>query len=115
VKRITVVEMLKKLGRDIGTSTRWTIIQDISRLGVRTMTNTRAREITETGLLVEREGKETLLSAETIVLATGAKSLSALFETIKDRVPEVHLIGDAKTPRKALEAVAEGFEVGRSV
>lgn len=115
LKRITVVEMLKKLGKDIGTSTRWTIIQDISRMGVRTMANTRAREVTDKGLLVEREGKETLLSADTIVMATGAKSLNALYETIKDRVPEVYLIGDAKTPRKALEAVAEGFEAGRTI
>ncbi len=115
LKKVTVVEMLKKLGQDIGTSTRWTILQDIPRLGVRTMTNTRAREVTDKGLLVEREGKETLLSADTVVMATGAKSLNALYETLKDRVPEVYLIGDAKNPRKALEAVAEGFEVGRTI
>ncbi len=115
LKRVTVVEMLKKLGQDIGTSTRWTIIQDLSRLGVRTMTNTRAKEVTDQGLMVEREGKGTSLSADTVVVATGAKSVNALYEKIKDRVPEAYLIGDAKTPRKALEAVAEGFEVGRTI
>ena len=115
LKKVMVVEMLKKLGQDIGISTRWTIIQDISRLGVRTMTNTRATEVTDKGLMVEREGKETLLSADTVVMAAGAKSVNALYEKIKDRVPEVYLIGDAKTPRKALEAVAEGFQAGRTI
>jgi 2,4-dienoyl-CoA reductase (NADPH2) len=115
LKKVMVVEMLKKLGQDVGISTRWTIIQDISRLGVRTMTNTRATEVTDKGLVVEREGNETFLSADTVVMAAGAKSVNALYEKIKDRVPEVYLIGDARTPRKALEAVAEGFEAGRTI
>lgn len=115
LKKVMVVEMLKKLGQDIGISTRWTIIQDISRLGVRTMTNTRATEVTDKGLVVEREGNETFLSADTVVMAAGAKSVNALYEKIKDRVPEVYLIGDARTPRKALEAVAEGFQAGRTI
>ncbi len=115
LKKVMVVEMLKKLGQDIGTSTRWSILQDLSRLGVRTMTNTKAREVTDKGLVVEREGNETFLSADTVVMAAGAKPVNALYEKIKDRIPEVYLIGDAKTPRKALEAVAEGLEVGRTL
>jgi 2,4-dienoyl-CoA reductase (NADPH2) len=115
IKKVTVVEMLGKVGGDIGTSTRWTILQDLSRLGVRTLKNTSAREITDEGVWVEREGKRTFLPADTVVLATGAKSVNELYGKIKDLAPEVFLIGDAKSPRKALEAVAEGFEVGRTI
>jgi 2,4-dienoyl-CoA reductase (NADPH2) len=115
VKRVTVVEMLKKLGQDIGTSTRWTILQDLSRLGVRTLTRTTAREVTDKGLLVVREEKEILLSADSVVMATGSRSVNVLAEKIKDLVPEIYLIGDAKAPRKALDAVADGFELGRTI
>jgi 2,4-dienoyl-CoA reductase (NADPH2) len=115
LKKITVVEMLKKLGQDIGTSTRWTIIQDLSRLGVRTMTRALAKEIHDQGVLVEREGREEVIPADTIVMATGARSVNSLHEALRSRVREVHLIGDAKNPRKALEAVAEGLAVGRVV
>lgn len=115
LKIITVVEMLKKIGQDIGTSTRWTILQDLARLGVKTMTNTRAKEITAAGVIVEREGDEMLIPGDTVVVAAGAKSVNSLYERIKSQVQEIYLIGDAKTPRKALEAVAEGLEVGRSV
>ena len=115
LKRITVVEMLKKIGQDIGTSTRWTILQDLARLGVKTMTNTRAKEITAAGVIVEREGDEMLIPGDTVVIAAGAKPVNSLYEKIKSQVQEVYLIGDAKTPRKALEAVAEGLEVGRTV
>jgi 2,4-dienoyl-CoA reductase (NADPH2) len=115
VKKITVLEMLKRVGQDIGRSTRWTILQDLSRLGVRTLTKARATEITDRGVTIEREGREELIPGDTVVLATGAKPAISLYEKIKDRVKEIHVIGDAKSPRKALEAVAEGLAVGRII
>lgn len=114
-KKITVVEMLRKLGQDIGISTRWTILQDLARLGVKTLTNARAQEITKEGVLIHREDKEELLPADTVVLATGAKPVNALYEHLQNKVKEVYIIGDAKEPRRALEAVAEGFAVAREI
>ncbi len=115
LKKITVLEMLKRVGQDIGRSTRWTLLQDLSRLGVRTLTKAWAREITERGVTIEREGREEHVPGDTVVLATGAKPAISLYEKIKDRVKEIHVIGDAKSPRKALEAVAEGLEAGRTI
>jgi 2,4-dienoyl-CoA reductase (NADPH2) len=115
VKRVTVVEMVNRLGQDLGRSTRWTILQELWRLSVKTMTHTRAKEITATGIIVDRAGKEDLIPGDTVVIATGAKPVNGLYEKLKDRVPEIFLIGDAKTPRKALEAVAEGLAVGRTL
>ena len=115
LKKITVLEMLPKVGQDIGVTTRWTIIQDLSRLGVSLRTKALAREIADQGVLIDREGREEWIPADTVVLATGTKPVNFLYEQIKGRVKEIHLIGDAKTPRKALEAVAEGLEVGRTI
>lgn len=115
LKKVTVVEKLKKLGQDIGISTRWTILQDLARLGVRTLTNSCVREIIKEGVIIQREEREELLPAETVVLATGAKPANALYEKIKEKAKEVYLIGDAKSPRRALEAVAEGLAIGREI
>jgi len=115
LKKITVLEMVKRVGQDIGRSTRWSILQDLSRLGVRSLTKARAKEITERGVRIEREGREELIPGDTVVLATGARASKNLYDQIKGRVKEIHVIGDAKSPRKALEAVAEGFAVGRMV
>lgn len=114
-KKITVVEMLRKLGQDIGISTRWVILQDLARLGVKTLTNARAREITKEGVFIQREDKEEFLPADSVVLATGAKPVNALFAHLRNKVKELYIIGDAKAPRRALEAVAEGFAVGREI
>ncbi len=115
LKKITVLEMLKRVGQDIGRSTRWSILQDLSRLGVRSLTKARAKEITDRGVMIEREGQEELIPGDTVVLATGVKASNNLYDQIQGRVKEIHVIGDAKSPRKALEAVAEGFAVGRTV
>lgn len=115
VKKVTVVEMLQKLGQDIGTSTRWTILQDVNRMGIKTLTRTQAKEITREGVIAERDGKDLFLKGDTVVIAAGARPDNRLYEELKGRVAEVHLIGDAKIPRKVLEAVAEGFEAGKTI
>jgi hypothetical protein len=50
-----------------------------------------------------------------VVLAAGSRPVNSLYDQIKDRVKEIYVIGDAKSPRKALEAVAEGLDVGRKI
>ena len=115
VKKVTVVEMLNRLGQDLGRSTRWTIMQDLWRLSIKAMTHTHAKEITDGGVIVDRGGQENLIRGDTVVVATGAKAVNALYKKLQGRASEIYLIGDAKTPRKALEAVAEGLAVGRII
>ncbi|MFP4432261.1 MAG: hypothetical protein ACLFPV_13500, partial [Spirochaetaceae bacterium] len=57
----------------------------------------------------------TLGPADSIVLALGAQPENHLYEAVKDKVPAVHLVGDAKGVRKALEAIEEGFLAGLTV
>ena len=45
----------------------------------------------------------------------GTQSVDELSKKIKGRVAEVYVIGDAQEPRKALEAIAEGAEIGRKI
>ena len=63
----------------------------------------------------EGEKEEAIRGMRTIVLAMGAKSVDVLSAQLKGKVPEVYVIGDAKKPRKALEAIAEAAEVARKI
>jgi hypothetical protein len=45
----------------------------------------------------------------------GVKSVDTLSKEIEGKVPEVHVIGDASHPRRALEATAGGAEIGRRI
>ncbi len=114
-REVTLVELEKGIGRDIGISTRWVTIKCIRRLGIRAMDQCTVKEVNETGVVLEKEGKETLLPADTVVLAIGAAAENALYEELKGKLEEIHLIGDARKPRKITEALREGFDLGRKL
>jgi 2,4-dienoyl-CoA reductase (NADPH2) len=112
VKEVTLVEALSKVGQDIGLTTRWTILQDLHRYGVEMLVNATAKEITPDGVVVTINEKEELVEGDAVVLALGSSPDKALYEQLKDQVGELYLVGDAQSPRKAYEAIHEGFRVG---
>jgi 2,4-dienoyl-CoA reductase (NADPH2) len=114
-KDIHLIEMLTKLGTDIGASSRWTILQDIHRRGIQTHLGSKVIEITSEGVVIQKEDSLKTIPARTVILATGVAPVNQLHEELKSQVAEVYLIGDAQSPRKALEAVREGFEVGLKI
>ena len=114
-KEIVVLEMLDRVGTDIGKSTRWAMMQDVDRAGITNRTATRALEITESGLKVEVGGQPEEIPADTIVLAMGVKSCNPLQEVLESKGIHVQVVGDAQQPAKAFDAVHQGFAAGRSV
>lgn len=111
-KEVTVLEMERRAGRDIGSSTRWTVIAELRRLGVKILTGAKAVAVTDEGVKVLKRSEEWILPADSVVIATGVASENRLAEKIGGRIPDIHVIGDAKNPRNALEAVREGFLAG---
>ena len=114
-KEVTVVEMTKKMGLDIGISTRWTVMAELARLGVKLVPGAQVIGITGEGVRIRKGEEEELLPADTVILATGSKSVNNLSGEVGDLVPEVYTIGDAVQPRNALEAVKEGFLTGLKI
>ena len=54
-KEVTVVEMTTKAGQDIGASTKWTVLAELSRLGVKIITGARVTGIDEQGVRIEKQ------------------------------------------------------------
>ncbi|MGO9620456.1 MAG: FAD-dependent oxidoreductase [Desulfobaccales bacterium] len=115
IKKVILVEMLDKLARDTGRSSRWVALQMLYRYGVQTMTKTLVKEITSEGVIVEQDGENKFVRCDTVVLALGTRSVNPLEEKLKGLVDQVVVIGDAKQPRKAYEAVREGFWEARNI
>ena len=114
-KRIVVIEMIDKMAKDIGKTTRWGILQDLSRKGIETKATTRALEISETGVRVEVDGKVEKIPADTVVLAVGAASYNPLQETLDRKGIPYQVVGDAGQVALAFDAVHQGFAAGRSI
>lgn len=114
-KDVVLVEMINKIGTDIGRSTRWGMLQDVSRLGITTDVETKALEITENGVKVEREGKTEEIAADTVVIAAGAKSYNPLQEVLESKGIACKVVGDASQVNTAFDAVHQGFGAGREI
>jgi 2,4-dienoyl-CoA reductase (NADPH2) len=114
-KDVVLIEMVNKIGKDIGRSTRWGMLQDVSRLGITTDVETKALEITENSVKVEREGKTEEIPADTVVIAAGAQSHNPLQEMLESKGIACTVVGDAGQVNTAFDAVHQGFEAGRSI
>ncbi len=109
-KKVVIIEMLEQAGKDIGKSTRWGMMQDLHRHRVRVKTNTKAKEITKTGVMIETENGPEEIAADTVVLALGSKSYNPLEDICKRKGIPCKVIGDAGQVAKAFDAIHEGYK-----
>lgn len=115
-KEITVLEATGVLGSDMGAILSFYLRNILKRAGVNILRHTAVQDISHSEIVVLREGNEQRLDGfDAIVLALGAHSNDSIVEELKRIIPEIHVIGDARKPRKALEAIAEGFEIGMRI
>ena len=84
--------------------------------GVSILTRTKAEAVNEKGLMVRTEdGKEQLLAADNIVLATGARPNQGLYPEISGKVADIYCAGDCAGARSILESITEGFLTGQAI
>jgi 2,4-dienoyl-CoA reductase (NADPH2) len=112
---VTILEMMGRIGLDIGRTTRWTIIGELREHGVNMISSAKAVKITDEGVVYEHEGKETLAPADTVVIAAGVQPRRGLLEELKGVVPEVYNLGDCVDPRHAMDAIHEAARFAREI
>lgn len=113
---VTMVEMMPDVAQDEPPAARMLLLQRLRAKGVRIVTSATVKEITEGGVVIEKDGTlQSIDGMDHVVLACGTRSNQRLKELVGDQVPAVHVIGDAQRARRALEAIGEGFEVGRTI
>jgi len=112
-KEITVIEMMDIIARDMEKITRNLLLKRIQDLPIRVMENTVVKSFEKAEVILEKNGKEEHLPKfDTVILTVGTRPVNGLSKEIKERGMEVYTIGDVLKPRKILDAIHEGFEVG---
>jgi 2-enoate reductase len=105
--------MLPDIAQDMTPSNREFLIERLAAHNVKVVTSVTVRKILDDGVVFLRDGKEeTIHSMDNIIVAAGVRSVDELSGMMKDKVAEVYVVGDARGPRKAMEAIAEGAETG---
>ncbi len=110
-----ILEMLERIGQDMGPTTRASVRFALRLHDVKVVTKATARRITEAGVVYERDGKEELAEADTVVIATGSKPETGLYDALHGVLPEVYRIGDCVKARTACEAIEEAALIARKI
>jgi len=113
-KKVYVIEMLDDVAMDMSARPRFLLLKRLRESkNIEILLKTKFKRVAEQTVVIEKEGQESELGKiDRIVLAIGYKPENSLFNALKGKVPELFVIGDCVKPRKAYEAIHEGFEVG---
>jgi len=112
-KDVTIVAQERRPGVDVNASYLWRYNLMLSRAHARTFRYSDVVEITDAGAVVKDEyGLRETIPADTIVVAGPMAPRVELVEHAKKICDEVYVIGDARMPRRAHNAIHEGFRTG---
>jgi len=115
--RITVVEMLEQVAKDLGQLRKICVMESLHHSGINTITSAKCVEIKEDVVIIEKDGNLQEIPCSSVVIAIGARSRNS--DDIKaycdeNKIPH-YTIGDALRARRALNGTAEAAEVARRI
>jgi 2-enoate reductase len=78
-------------------------------------TDTNAVRFDGQHLVVARDGVETRIAADSVILAVGYRAETSLYDALQDDVEELYQIGDARQVSNIMYAIWDAFEVARNI
>ncbi len=110
---VSIVETAKRVGEDVIPSWKWRHTSWLSGLKIPAHTGSRVQRIEAAGVAVINEkGEENFLAADTVIAAAPRKSNQELARELEFMVDELHIIGDAASPRGLYQAIHDGYRLG---
>lgn len=118
-KSVTIVEMLDGLlqvGPSMCHANKEMLLDLLKFNEVKTLKNASLLEVTNEGAVVTDESSnERTLLADNVVLAIGLDPNRDLYNSLKNKVPDLYLIGDAREPRLVKDAIWEAYEIADNI
>ncbi|WP_187118960.1 FAD-dependent oxidoreductase [Bacillus marasmi] len=115
-KQVTLVEVMADIAVDVGMLNRSLMFKRMAEKNITVLSDCQVHEIDgNTVKVTNKDGHGFMTGIDTVVIAVGSRSLNEMAELIKREGFPVYTIGDAKKPRKILEAVHEGFRVAYNI
>ena len=117
-KKVTIIEMMDRMGSDIGMTIRWIIMQRLHSVGVKWTTDAKVEQITESRVRANKKCTTIFFDADTVVLAMGMKPRTELAEKLKQRCSnkiDIKCIGDCVEVGKIAQATEGGYLAARGL
>ena len=114
-KRVEIVTGLKFVGSDINRSVWHNLYERLVRKGVVMSPMTGVAQIDEDSVdvynVVHPLATRTIESVDTVVMAGGGQANTAIYDSLRGRVKELHIVGDCAQPRDIEMATYTGHRV----
>jgi 2,4-dienoyl-CoA reductase-like NADH-dependent reductase (Old Yellow Enzyme family)/thioredoxin reductase len=114
-RNVTVTRRGSKMASEAAWTTRRLLMEELKNLGVTLLTSVEYKSVNTDGVLVNHNGEEKFLSADTVVLAAGCDPDRDLYTELQGKIPTLLMVGDCKEPRDATDAIEEGRMVAFQV
>ena len=110
-KKVTILEMMGEIGKDIAVVPKSHTLSKLKRLGVEMLTEAKVTAIEDDKVVYEKGGdKYTIEGVDTVVLAAGMASVNELAEELKAIGKPVHVVGDAANVSIIMEGLASVYD-----
>ncbi|MGZ3495913.1 MAG: FAD-dependent oxidoreductase, partial [Thermodesulfobacteriota bacterium] len=115
-REVMLIEMREGIALDLVGHLQHFLNKRLRGKGVRVLTSTKAIRFEKQGVWVENpQGTKKLEGFDSIVTALGSTPDDELVESLKKKVSEVYVVGDASKPREVMEALFEGEEIALKI
>jgi 2,4-dienoyl-CoA reductase-like NADH-dependent reductase (Old Yellow Enzyme family)/thioredoxin reductase len=115
-KEVTLVEMREGIALDLVGHLQHFLNKRLRQKGVQILTSTKAIRFEKQCVWVENpQSTKKLEGFDSIVIALGSIPNDELVQSLKGKVSEVYVVGDASKPREMMEALAEGEEIALKI
>jgi 2,4-dienoyl-CoA reductase-like NADH-dependent reductase (Old Yellow Enzyme family)/thioredoxin reductase len=120
-KKVTIIEMGNRLAKDVGPARRYLLMRRLRENKVKNLIGCRIKSLSPgqlTYIKQEKDGHRSikvLKGIDTFVNALGVRSEDGLLLKLKTKEFQVYMVGDALSPGKILDAVAEGAQSAREI
>ncbi|NLA86617.1 MAG: FAD-dependent oxidoreductase, partial [Clostridiales bacterium] len=114
-KKVTVIEMLDRISDGGNFLHILGLKTEMARQDIDLHLNTKAKEITDKGVLCETAEGEKFFDADTVIYAVGQRPLQEEASALRFCAPEFYQIGDCVTPSNIMNATGTAFTIARSL
>lgn len=114
--QVTIIEMLPRVATDVGSLVGALLLDRLSKLGVKIVTDARLVSIGEREVTVLKNGTQEVLSDfDSVVMAVGSRPNDAMARQLEGSGIEYWVIGDAWKARRITHAVFDGMRVAHEI
>lgn len=115
-RKVGIFEMMDGIARESESSVNHFLFQYLNERNVDIYTGATVKEIKETSVVYECNGKlEEYTDVDTVVLALGSVSYNPLEAQLAGKVKKLAVIGDAAKVNQGIEAIDKGYMVGYDI